>query len=139
VHGGGVRLLERTGPPEGIDVAAVLGLDAGAGGGRRIVCRTCGSTVTSTRARVEVAGAHEHTKRNPAGFVFRIGCFRDAPGCAPWGDACAEHTWFAGYSWRIALCRGCGVHLGWAFEGPGDPFHGLVLARIRVEEEGPDA
>ena len=94
--------------------------------------------MTATSARIEVAGAHEHTKRNPGGFEFRIGCFRAAPGCVPWGDACAEHTWFAGYAWQIALCRRCGSHLGWGFEG-GDRFYGLVVARLRMEEEGPGA
>lgn len=122
-----------------VEVAAVLGLDDGTGGGRRLLCRACGNVVTSTSARIEVEGAHEHTKRNPAGFEFHIGCFRAAPGCVDRGDACAEHTWFAGHAWRFALCRRCGGHLGWGFVGAGDGFYGLVVARLRLEEEGPGA
>jgi hypothetical protein len=129
--------LDRESPRGTLEVAALLGLDDGTGGGKKLLCRACGQVVTTTSARVEVAGAHEHTKRNPAGFVFRIGCFRAAPGCLSWGDACADHTWFAGYAWQLALCRRCGSHLGWAFEGEGAPFHGLVLAWLREEDEGP--
>lgn len=40
-------------------------------------------------------------------------------------------TWFPGRAWRIALCRGCGVHLGWSFEKEAmPPFFGLVKDRL---------
>jgi hypothetical protein len=111
-------------------------LDQGQGdGGERLLCRACGHAITSTRERLAVDGAHEHRKTNPGGFTFRIGCFRHAPGAVGWGEAAAEHTWFAGHTWRIALCAGCGVHLGWAFQGEGSRFHGLVLDRLRNEKE----
>jgi hypothetical protein len=129
-------LLDRDGaPPAGADVAALLGL-ADREGGRRLVCRACAATITSERERVEMAGAQEHTKQNPAGFVFRIGCFRAAPGCVEVGPEVAEHSWFAGYTWQIALCGGCFTHLGWAFRAERDRFHGLVVDRLRAEGEG---
>lgn len=132
-----LSLLDRDGPPPPgpPDVRALLGLDDGLGDGRRLRCRACGRAITDTGARVEVAGAHEHVKKNPGGFVFQIGCFRAAPGAVPWGAPTAEHTWFAGYAWQIALCGGCGIHLGWAFQAAGDRFHGLVADRLRLDPE----
>ena len=32
------------------------------------------------------------------------------------GTATVEFTWFAGYSWQIPLCGGCGNQLGWLFQ-----------------------
>lgn len=83
-------------------------------------------------------GAHERSVFNPAGLVFRIGCFREAPGVAEFGPTTTEFTWFRGYAWSIGLCRSCGVHLGWRYEGSLEPavFFGLVKAQL-VVEEGP--
>ncbi|MBI1731367.1 MAG: hypothetical protein HYR49_01185 [Gammaproteobacteria bacterium] len=96
---------------------------------RPLRCRACGWLITTETARCAVGGAHEHQRTNPAGFEFRFGCFRDAPGCGRIGPASGEHTWFAGCVWRIAVCGGCGEHLGWAFSGA-DTFYGLILDRL---------
>lgn len=130
-------LLDREGPPPPgpPDVRALLELDDGTGRARRLLCRACGHPITDDRARVAVDGAHQHVERNPAGITYRIGCFREAPGAVAWGEAYAEHTWFAGHTWRIALCGRCGAHLGWAFQGHGR-FHGLITDRL-VPEPGP--
>ena len=40
------------------------------------------------------------------------------------------------YRWRLALCAGCHVHLGWHYSG-GAPFFGLILDRL-VEGEADD-
>jgi hypothetical protein len=85
--------------------------------------------------RIELGGAHEHRKTKPAGVTFHIGCFRHAPGAKGWGGAFAEHSWFAGHIWRIALCAGCNSHLGWGFEAGGERFYGLILDRLRSEDE----
>ena len=102
--------------------------------GRAVRCRCCGHPVTHTGERMEVNGQHEHVCVNPSGIPFHIGCFRAAPGCVPHGPAESYWSWFAGYRWQIALCGGCGTHLGWAFHGDA-PFHGLVMARV-VEDDG---
>lgn len=94
-------------------------------------CRRCDHGVAPPSARVARAGAHVHTRINPGGWVHSFGCFAEAPGCVPVGPATTEHTWFAGYAWRVALCGGCGEHLGWRFEGAGDAFWGLILERLR--------
>jgi hypothetical protein len=40
-------------------------------------------------------------------------------------------SWFPGRAWQIALCKRCGVHVGWSFHaGEAAPFHALVRDRI---------
>ncbi len=100
-----------------------------------LICSACGERITSVRERVEMNGNHAHTFTNPHGFTFDIGCFRSAPGCKPLGEATEAWTWFHGYAWRVAVCGGCGSHLGWGYEPtPADPdsrgFFGLILDRL---------
>jgi hypothetical protein len=97
---------------------------------RAVVCDGCGHAVSSTAARIDVAGRHEHRCVNPHGFVFRIGCYREAPGMARRGLAVAEHSWFSGYAWQIALCSRCSAHLGWAFSGASPSFYALIVDRV---------
>jgi hypothetical protein len=93
-------------------------------------CASCGHAITSKASAFEVEGAHEHVRTNPAGFTFRIGCFREAPGCSGEGAASEHFSWFPGYAWQIALCRGCGGHLGWVFRLDSSGFYGLIKARL---------
>jgi hypothetical protein len=106
-------------------------------GGRALLCSVCRAPATSDLDRIEVEGAHEHTFANPFGHLFRIGCFGSANGCLVWGEPSHEFPWFSGHTWQLALCRGCGVQLGWCFVGPGRLFFGLVLDRL-VEDHGED-
>lgn len=103
----------------------------------RLLCAACGHPITSPRERIRAGGAHQHTFTNPAGFVFRIGCFGRAPGCVQAGAPTLEHTWFAGQAWRCALCGGCRTHLGWAFQDGSSGFFGLILDRL-LETGGQD-
>ena len=52
----------------------------GGSGGSRLVCALCGVFITNDAARGSVAGAHVHTRSNPAGISFEFGCFTAAPG-----------------------------------------------------------
>ena len=61
-----------------------------------------------------------------------------APGAAPAGGASDEFTWFPGYSWRIALCRDCGRHMGWQFLGD-DDFFGLIKTHLTGINAGKNA
>jgi hypothetical protein len=97
---------------------------------RWLHCRACGHKITREDDRIPVLGLHEHTRTNPHGITFRFGSFRNAQGCATSGEPIAAFTWFAGYYWRLALCGGCRIHLGWRFEGAGANFFGLVLERL---------
>lgn len=131
-----IRLLERTpgAPGRSVDVQAILADLGGQGGGVR--CRACGHLVTRVSARMEVGGVHEHERMNPAGFLYRIGCFRVAPGCVGVGGTSTHFTWFPGCAWRVAICGGCFEHLGWSFSGEGRSFYGLILERLAEDEEG---
>jgi hypothetical protein len=65
---------------------------------------------------------------NPYGQLRVIYTFREASGLLLVGAPTAEFTWFAGYTWRIAHCARCKLHLGWCFEGGAEPrdFYGLL-------------
>lgn len=93
-------------------------------------CAACGARLAPERARLEVNGAHEHEFMNPAGLRFRVACFSAAPGCVAEGEPSAVWSWFPGWAWQIALCRGCSAHVGWSFAGSASTFHGLVCDRI---------
>ncbi len=101
---------------------------------RRLYCIACKHSITSHGQRAEVQGAHQHTCANPRQINYHIGCFRQAPGCIEIGETTEEYTWFAGYAWQVALCGGCGTHLGWLFQRRGaDRFYGLILAQLAGE------
>jgi hypothetical protein len=96
-----------------------------------VVCRQCGQRLARTSNRTAVNGAHRHTFANPSGIVFEIGCYLGVQGCGYAGQPSTEFAWFAGHSWRIAVCQACLIHLGWFFiSGQGSSFHGLILDRI---------
>ena len=100
-----------------------------------IRCAGCGHPITTADRRIEMGGAHAHRFANPAGFVYEIGCFRDAPGCRNRGEPTLEWTWFPGHPWSISVCGRCTAHLGWAY-GAGDgggAFFGLILERLAEE------
>lgn len=109
------------------------------GGGVVIVCASCGFPITRDNDRMEVGGSHTHGFANPHGLYYEIGCFSSAPGCSFSSDSSAEFSWFAGYRWRLAGCRGCGSHMGWLFESKTGSFAGLILSALTREEEGGEA
>jgi len=96
-----------------------------------LYCAGCGHLVTRTRWKISMGGS-ERVFTNPLGVTFRVVCFSDAPGAAAEGAPTDAHTWFAGYAWNFALCRGCGRHLGWRYrrETGGDRFFGLIRDRL---------
>jgi hypothetical protein len=104
---------------------------------KRLFCAQCRHPITHDDERIAMQGDHEHSFTNPHGFTFRIGCFRQAPGCVAIGTAATEYSWFNGYQWRIALCANCEAHLGWLFTSPDDRFHGLILNRLKWAGQGP--
>jgi hypothetical protein len=101
----------------------------------RLLCAACLSFIAEARSRISVNGAHAHTFINPAGVIHKVGCFANAPGARAVGEACAYWTWFPGFSWRVAVCGGCGEHIGWCFLAAEQRFVALLLERI-IEERG---
>ena len=100
----------------------------------RLLCRSCGSPVTTEAERIAIDGQHIHRRTNPTGVEFEFGCFVAAPGAETVGEPTAEFSWFAGYTWVYSVCRVCATHLGWRFEGTAPSFHGLILARLVRED-----
>ncbi len=103
-------------------------------GKKGIRCAQCSGLVTTAEYKGTVEGKHEHTFFNPAGIIFKIRCFHQAPGTYQKGEQSTEFTWFANHSWQITLCRICHIHLGWKFSGELGIFLGLIKKRL-VEEE----
>jgi hypothetical protein len=101
---------------------------------RWLRCRHCRERVTAEDDRTVVEGEHVHRRTNPAGIAFEFGCFLAARGAQVVGEPTFEHTWFAGRAWAYSMCRGCGTHLGWHFEGRDPAFHALILDRLEAEE-----
>lgn len=136
----GEKFWLRGGPPatrRAGKTAPDVGAATSSGSGRRLLCATCGHRITSEGERISVLGSHEHRFFNPAGFLFHIGCFRNAPGCLTAGQPTTEFTWFPGFAWRHALCGGCSQHLGWCFtSAEASAFFGLVLNRLIEAEDG---
>lgn len=122
------RFLDTTGQRFEIP-APVIRKKTRAADKKSLRCKACGHIISSEDERIMVNSRHFHTCTNPSGFVYDIGCFRNAPGCAQVGPATAEYTWFAGYTWQIAVCSNCGEHLGWRYRG-GDVFYGLIIAQL---------
>jgi hypothetical protein len=91
---------------------------AGSAEKTRLVCRTCGTTISTTDA-VLPRGDWPLVFANPQGRVFELVLLRAAQALVFVGPATTEHTWFSGYVWRVALCGGCGTHLGWRYEAMG--------------------
>jgi hypothetical protein len=98
---------------------------------RVLVCAACFAVVTRASERIVVHDRHEHTFLNPAGYVYRIGCYASAPGAGPFGAPSDDYAWFEGYSWQMAVCLACAEHLGWLFSGAGACFWGLIVDRLR--------
>jgi hypothetical protein len=97
---------------------------------RSLHCVQCGQRITPVEARISVRARHTHVFTNPHGITYRIGCFGEAPGVVRHGPPTRYWSWFPGYRWQIALCAGCGLHLGWSFVGGDELFHGLILNRL---------
>ena len=98
----------------------------------KIFCAQCGHFITRSHWRISRNGDHQHTVFNPAGQVYQIVCYADAPGVVPDGQPSDNFTWFAGYLWQVAYCRNCNRHMGWMFTGD-DTFFGLIKSHLTSE------
>lgn len=96
-----------------------------------IYCKYCMTRISHPSHAIEMQGAHYHVFTNPEGIRFEIGLY-DQVECLPISPAILEHSWFAGYAWRIIACPECTSHLGWSFSKHHSPdFYGLILDRLQ--------
>lgn len=93
---------------------------------KALFCRFCGKQITELRFAIEMSDDHHHTFFNPAGIIYEIRCFSQAEGCVRHGPSTDEFSWFPGYTWRLALCSECFVHMGWYFSSGTLGFYGLI-------------
>jgi hypothetical protein len=95
-------------------------------------CAACGHRITRQDWAIRINGDHQHVVFNPAGIIFRVVCFAQAPGALAGGPTSEEFTWFRGYRWQLAGCGGCRTHLGWHYRGEGPPasFFGLIRPKL---------
>jgi hypothetical protein len=97
---------------------------------KALVCHRCRKIITSQDQAIEVDGEHQHTFFNPAGIVYELLCFKNAPGCLIYGDPTVEFTWFKSHTWQFCLCGGCLTHLGWFFQSDSASFYGLIKQNL---------
>jgi hypothetical protein len=134
-----VLLLRETGESTAGAPAPGSGASLGTRGGRVLACAACRRPVTTPQAAIAIGGQHEHTRENPHGHRFRIGCFAVAHGLVPFGAASTYWSWFPGMAWQVAHCGGCRRHLGWRFASADASFHGLILdALVAIDVDGID-
>ena len=126
-----LMMFEQSGDPEAEIGQKAQKTEPGPG---KIYCHLCNHLITDHAHRTERDGSFMHQRTNPSGFVFEFGCFIEAEGCGVVGHAEAEHSWFSGYLWQVAVCRGCGEHMGWLFRGDAR-FYGLILDRLVTRED----
>lgn len=98
-----------------------------------LLCAACGAAVTKPRWATAADGAHEHVFCNPAGQTFEIALYSTAPGVLCASAAFSAFSWFPGCVWRIGVCRGCSLHLGWRFDSDSDSFYGLIRPRLVLQ------
>ena len=98
-------------------------------GNDTLLCSTCRAVITSEQQAIHINHRHDHTVFNPAGIVFELRCFRQAPGAIANGEPTAEFSWFPGFRWQIALCNNCQSHLGWLFTN-GHAFYALIRSKL---------
>ena len=113
-----------------LDLEELVDLDEEDKEERTLNCKHCGYRITNVNARISISERHAHTFTNPHGFIYRIGCFCEAPGVVPDGPPSNYWSWFPGYQWQIELCKHCMIHMGWHFKSDDDHFYGLILDRL---------
>lgn len=94
------------------------------------LCARCLRGVAAAHSRCLRLGREEHTFANPAGLLFDIACFFEAPGARVEGIPTSEFSWFPGYFWQYCSCRSCGLHLGWRYRSDTDSFFGLIVQKL---------
>lgn len=100
-------------------------------------CINCGGRIAKAADQISVNGRFAHVFNNPSGYVYEIGCFAAAEGCVNAGAPTPAFTWFAGFSWCLALCGNCRGHMGWHFRSDkSGSFYGLILVNLTRDSRG---
>lgn len=71
----------------------------------KLFCAACGHLITFADQHIVMKGDHEHTVFNPAGIIFTIGCFQDAPGCLTTGQKVPNSAGFPAINGNLRTVR----------------------------------
>lgn len=99
-------------------------------------CARCLQSVAHPADVISLRGsAPVGTYVNPFGYLHSVITLGAAQQLIVVGTPSTLSSWFTGYAWRMALCAGCGAHLGWRFsslEADREPagFWGLSRAAL---------
>jgi hypothetical protein len=88
----------------------------GGNGEKAYYCIDCDGLITHSDRLIVIGGTNRHLFVNPLGAECDFHTFYSCSGAIAVGEETEAHTWFSGYSWRMAFCRHCGQHLGWHYE-----------------------
>lgn len=99
----------------------------------RLICSQCGMTLTHPSYRTSVDGHYHHIQCNPFGEIFLFECYKRAPGTLIVGRPTPAATWFPGRLWQLAICQGCGAHIGWWYSNQHSEieFAGLLSEKLK--------
>lgn len=97
---------------------------------RGVLCSLCGNVISKPENKFAINGQDRFSFTNPGGIQFEIVCYSQAPGCVVSTESALANTWFPGFSWSIARCSECKLHLGWMYHSSANSFYGLILNRI---------
>jgi hypothetical protein len=96
-----------------------------------LICRACALPIADPRSIFRL-GEGPQIYLNPHGILHELLLVAAAQNLLLVGEATTEHTWFAGYAWRIALCARCHAHLGWRYEAaPGEARSPAIFFGLR--------
>ena len=110
----------------------------GGNGAKSYQCIACGSPITYSDRLLPVGGSNRHFFVNPSGVECDFHTFYACPGAMALGEPTTLHSWFPGYSWRLAFCQQCGQHLGWYYEtvsgnNKQNEFWGILVSNLIVQ------
>lgn len=97
----------------------------------KIACKACHYTITSPLSLYPIQGSSHHVFTNPSEMSFDLQTFESAEGCIISGSLLSQFSWFPGYRWQYAYCKGCGEHLGWHYVSASDE-HSQSLTKHEI-------
>jgi len=81
-----------------------------------LCCRRCGAEVAAQDDIFSMSQEGPQSAYvNPGGYVHETLTLYKTRRLYLVGETSTEYSWFPGYAWTIAQCKGCHCHMGWKF------------------------
>ncbi|XP_035442906.1 protein cereblon [Spodoptera frugiperda] len=82
-----------------------------------LCCSSCMAQIARKEHIFPMSSEGVHSNyTNLGGYMHDILTVSEACNVETNGAPSAEYSWFPGYTWTVALCANCMVHVGWRFE-----------------------